>query len=263
MAPPNAAANDLEPDKGQGAQVAQSSSTDNSTDKFIPSIEQLSDITDPEHWDAEDLQELVDRYGCVAGFPDGTFKGEQPASRFEVATLIKACLDLGISIHEGNHTHDTNNTPVLSEPTPHPHEPAEHGHDTVAEHEHLIDSSGHTHEDIVPHPHDPAEHEHNTIAEHEHPINPYILINIIAFIIYQLLVFMKIRKLEKDMKKILQKFKPSLKDRLKDLVVLISGITSIIVAIMPFVVNRLGFESQEAGQRPIQQETTLPHGPPG
>ncbi|MCY3537738.1 MAG: S-layer homology domain-containing protein [Cyanobacteria bacterium MAG IRC3_bin_20] len=174
-------------DKGRGAHVAQSSSTDNSTDNFIPSIEQLADITDPEHWDAEDLKELVDRYGCVAGFPDGTFKGEQPATRFEVATLIKACLDLGISIHEENHTQHTNNTPVPSELTPHPHEPTEHEHDTVAEHEHLIDPSGHTHEDIVPHPHKPA--------EHEHPINPYILISIIVFIIYQLFVFMKIREL--------------------------------------------------------------------
>ncbi|MCY3654578.1 MAG: S-layer homology domain-containing protein, partial [Cyanobacteria bacterium MAG IRC1_bin_28] len=109
-APPNAAAQELEagqPDKGRGAHVAQSSSTDNSTDNFVPSIEGLSDITDPEHWDAEDLKELVDRYGCVAGFPDGTFKGEQPATRFEVATLIKACLDLGISIHEENHTQHT------------------------------------------------------------------------------------------------------------------------------------------------------------
>ena len=236
-APPNAAAQELEagqPDKGRGAHVAQSSSTDNSTDNFVPSIEQLADITDPEHWDAEDLQELVDRYGCVAGFPDGTFKGEQPATRFEVATLIEACLDLGISIHEES-------THVPSEPTPHPHEPAEHGH-----------------EGIVPHPHEPAEHEHDTVAEHEHPINLHILISlisigvgIIAFMIHQYFILTKIRKLEKDVEKISQNRKPTS----KDLIILATGIIGMIAASMPIIVHLLGVQGQEAGQRPVQQET--------
>jgi hypothetical protein len=39
------------------------------------------------------LSNLVERYGCVAGYPDGTFKGKQALSRFEAAALLNACLD--------------------------------------------------------------------------------------------------------------------------------------------------------------------------
>ncbi|MFO8239347.1 MAG: iron uptake porin, partial [Prochlorococcaceae cyanobacterium] len=32
-------------------------------------------------------------YGCVAGYPDGTFKGQRAMTRFEAAALLNACLD--------------------------------------------------------------------------------------------------------------------------------------------------------------------------
>jgi len=244
MAPPNAAAQNLEPDRGQEESIAPVSSINDFRDIGDP-----SNIANPNYWAYRQLSDLIKEHGCVAGFPDGTFKGEQPATRFEVATLIKACLDLGISIHEGNHTHDTNNTSVLSEPTPHPHEPAEHGHDTVAEHEHLIDPSGHTHENIVPHPHEPA--------EHEHLINLYILISIIvgiiAFIVYQYFILKKIKNLEKAVEEISQNRKPTS----KDLIILATGIISMIAASMPIIIHLLGVQGQEAGQRSVQQEMAL------
>jgi hypothetical protein len=36
---------------------------------------------------------LVEKYGCVAGYPNGTYKGGQAMTRFEAAALLNACLD--------------------------------------------------------------------------------------------------------------------------------------------------------------------------
>ena len=41
----------------------------------------------------EALLTLVERYGCVAGNPNGGFQGSQPLSRYEAAALLQACLD--------------------------------------------------------------------------------------------------------------------------------------------------------------------------
>jgi hypothetical protein len=39
------------------------------------------------------LQSLVERYGCIAGYPDGTFRGNRALSRYEFAAGLNACLD--------------------------------------------------------------------------------------------------------------------------------------------------------------------------
>jgi hypothetical protein len=39
------------------------------------------------------LQSLVERYGCIAGFPDRTYRGKQALSRYEFAAGLNACLD--------------------------------------------------------------------------------------------------------------------------------------------------------------------------
>jgi len=36
---------------------------------------------------------LVERYGCIAGYPDGTFKGNRALTRFEFAAGVNACLE--------------------------------------------------------------------------------------------------------------------------------------------------------------------------
>ena len=58
----------------------------------VTSISQFSDVK-PTDWAYEALSNLVDRYGCVAGYPSGTFKGGQAMTRFEAAALLSACLD--------------------------------------------------------------------------------------------------------------------------------------------------------------------------
>ena len=39
------------------------------------------------------LANLIERYGCVAGYPNGTFAGGRALSRYEAAALLNACLD--------------------------------------------------------------------------------------------------------------------------------------------------------------------------
>ncbi|MEI7763092.1 MAG: iron uptake porin [Comamonadaceae bacterium] len=58
----------------------------------INSVRQFSDIH-PTDWAYQALSNLVERYGCVAGYPNGTFKGGQALTRFEAAALLNACLD--------------------------------------------------------------------------------------------------------------------------------------------------------------------------
>lgn len=58
----------------------------------VTSVKQLSDVQ-PTQWSYQAITNLVERYGCVAGYPNGTFKPGQPATRAELAALTNACLD--------------------------------------------------------------------------------------------------------------------------------------------------------------------------
>ena len=58
----------------------------------IASVTQFSDVK-PTDWAYQAVSNLVSRYGCVAGFPNGTFQPGQPATRAQLAALTSACLD--------------------------------------------------------------------------------------------------------------------------------------------------------------------------
>jgi len=58
----------------------------------ITSISQFGDVQ-PTDWAYQALNNLVEQYGCVAGYPNGTFKGAKPLSRYEAAALLNSCLD--------------------------------------------------------------------------------------------------------------------------------------------------------------------------
>jgi hypothetical protein len=58
----------------------------------VTSVSQLSDVK-PTDWAFTSLQSLVERYGCIAGYPDRTFRGKQALSRYEFAAGLNACLD--------------------------------------------------------------------------------------------------------------------------------------------------------------------------
>lgn len=58
----------------------------------VTNVSQLRDVQ-PTEWSYQAISNLVDRYGCVAGFPNGTFQPGQPATRAQLAALTNACLD--------------------------------------------------------------------------------------------------------------------------------------------------------------------------
>ena len=58
----------------------------------VTSISQLSDVQ-PTDWAFQALQSLVERYGCIAGYPDRTYRGNRAMTRFEFAAGMNACLD--------------------------------------------------------------------------------------------------------------------------------------------------------------------------
>ncbi|MBI4782889.1 MAG: carbohydrate porin [Oscillatoriophycideae cyanobacterium NC_groundwater_1537_Pr4_S-0.65um_50_18] len=58
----------------------------------VTSVTQLSDVQ-PTDWAFQALQSLVERYGCIEGYPDGTYKGSRALSRYEFAAGLNACLD--------------------------------------------------------------------------------------------------------------------------------------------------------------------------
>jgi hypothetical protein len=58
----------------------------------VTSLSQFSDIR-PGDWAFQALANLIARYGCVAGYPNGAYKGGQAMTRYEAAALLHACLD--------------------------------------------------------------------------------------------------------------------------------------------------------------------------
>ncbi|AUB34844.1 Carbohydrate-selective porin OprB [Nostoc flagelliforme CCNUN1] len=58
----------------------------------VTSVSQLSDVQ-PTDWAFQALQSLVERYGVIAGYPDGTFKGNRALTRYEFAAGLNAALD--------------------------------------------------------------------------------------------------------------------------------------------------------------------------
>ena len=53
---------------------------------------QFSDVS-PTNWAYQAITNLNARYGCLAGYPNGTLKPAQAATRAELAALTNACLD--------------------------------------------------------------------------------------------------------------------------------------------------------------------------
>ena len=71
--------------------VAQLSQEANSIGQ-VTSVSQFSDVQ-PTDWAFQALQSLVERYGCIAGYPNATYRGNRALTRFEFAAGLNACLD--------------------------------------------------------------------------------------------------------------------------------------------------------------------------
>jgi Carbohydrate-selective porin, OprB family/S-layer homology domain len=57
----------------------------------VTSVSQLRDVS-PTDWAFEALRSLVERYGCIVGYPDRTFRGNRALSRYEFAAGLNACM---------------------------------------------------------------------------------------------------------------------------------------------------------------------------
>jgi hypothetical protein len=90
---------------GSGAMGGETSTTSEITDPLVTesniedqkmsqvnSVSQLSDVK-PTDWAFQSLQSLVERYGCIAGYPNGTYRGNRAMTRYEFAAGLNACLD--------------------------------------------------------------------------------------------------------------------------------------------------------------------------
>ncbi|MBD2208229.1 iron uptake porin [Calothrix sp. FACHB-1219] len=58
----------------------------------VTSVSQLSDVQ-PTDWAFGALQSLVERYGCIAGYPNQTYRGNRALTRYEFAAGLNACLN--------------------------------------------------------------------------------------------------------------------------------------------------------------------------
>jgi hypothetical protein len=58
----------------------------------ITAVSQLSDVR-PTDWAFQSLQSLIERYGCISGYPDKTYRGNRALTRYEFAAGLNACLD--------------------------------------------------------------------------------------------------------------------------------------------------------------------------
>jgi Carbohydrate-selective porin, OprB family/S-layer homology domain len=58
----------------------------------VTSVSQLTDVK-PTDWAFQALQSLVERYGCISGYPDRTYRGNRALTRYEFAAGLNACMD--------------------------------------------------------------------------------------------------------------------------------------------------------------------------
>ncbi|WP_444881954.1 iron uptake porin [Limnofasciculus baicalensis] len=57
----------------------------------VTNVTQLRDVS-PGDWAFEALRSLVERYGCIAGYPDGNYRGNRAMTRYEFAAGLNSCL---------------------------------------------------------------------------------------------------------------------------------------------------------------------------
>ena len=72
--------------------VGEATNVEDDTMSQVTNVNQLRDVS-PADWAYEALRSLVDRYGCIAGYPNQTYRGNQSLSRYEFAAGLNACLN--------------------------------------------------------------------------------------------------------------------------------------------------------------------------
>jgi hypothetical protein len=92
------ASNSLDPDRQQLLQQIQKTrqpkgfQVSNNDLSQVTNVNELRDV-EPTAWAYEALKSLVERYGCIVGYPDRTFRGDRALSRWEFAAGLNACMN--------------------------------------------------------------------------------------------------------------------------------------------------------------------------
>lgn len=89
--PANELINQIE-EYGQEGQGKSQDNTQSNSIGQVTNVNQLRDVS-PTDWSYEALRSLVDRYGCIAGFPSQTYRGDQSLTRYEFAAGLNSCLN--------------------------------------------------------------------------------------------------------------------------------------------------------------------------
>jgi hypothetical protein len=97
IAQTNARAN-VQADAGASAEAEVDVEANAEADNPVPTMQQVTAVTQlsdvqPSDWAYQALQALVERYGCIVGYPDRRFLGNRALSRYEFAAGLNACLD--------------------------------------------------------------------------------------------------------------------------------------------------------------------------
>ena len=66
-------------------------SSDTPTAQFN-NVNELKDVS-PNDWAYEAIRNLSNRYGCISGYPDGTFQGDRALTRYEFAAALNNCIE--------------------------------------------------------------------------------------------------------------------------------------------------------------------------
>ena len=77
----------------EGDSVAQNPDSKDFDYSQVQLIDSFLDVQ-PTDWAYQALKNLVETYGCVAGYPNGTFVGSRSITRYEAAAILNACLDV-------------------------------------------------------------------------------------------------------------------------------------------------------------------------
>ncbi|MDB9495311.1 iron uptake porin [Spirulina major CS-329] len=59
----------------------------------VNNVFELRDVS-PNDWAYAALRDLVNRYDCIKGYPDSTFRGDRALSRYEFAAALNACMQV-------------------------------------------------------------------------------------------------------------------------------------------------------------------------
>ena len=67
----------------------------NNLDKNLGQVTNVNSLQDvsPTDWAYQALANLVNRYGCIVGFPNQTYRGSQALTRYEFAAGLNSCLN--------------------------------------------------------------------------------------------------------------------------------------------------------------------------